>query len=153
MGSAREIVRVRFQNVRLMLLLVASSSRRPSIARLRGTVSTSVPPVSGPIPTSNSACSGSGHHESSKIVGHWTPTEPRPHADREAQFIVRSSRVIDVRGNQLRTKFASLLLLRTSCTSFLYNLGLRSTLKPQRGKVCFVVKSSIGLGDLRLCLL
>jgi hypothetical protein len=35
----------------------------------------------------------------------------------------------------------------------LYNLGLRSTFKPQRGKVCFIVKSGIGLGDLRLCLL
>jgi hypothetical protein len=32
-------------------------------------------------------------------------------------------------------------------------LGLRSTLKPQCGKVCFIVKSGIGLGDLRLCLL
>jgi hypothetical protein len=30
---------------------------------------------------------------------------------------------------------------------------LRSTLKPQCGKVCFIVKSSIGLGDLCLCLL
>ena len=35
----------------------------------------------------------------------------------------------------------------------LCNLGLRSTLKPQCGKVCFIVKSGIGLGDLRLCLL
>jgi hypothetical protein len=34
-----------------------------------------------------------------------------------------------------------------------YNLGLRSTLKPQCGKVCFIVKSGIGLGDLCLCLL
>jgi hypothetical protein len=32
-------------------------------------------------------------------------------------------------------------------------LGLRSTLKPQCGKVGFIVKSGIGLGDLRLCLL
>ena len=33
------------------------------------------------------------------------------------------------------------------------NLGLRSTLKPQGGKICFIVKSGIGLGDLRLSLL
>jgi hypothetical protein len=33
------------------------------------------------------------------------------------------------------------------------NLWLRSTLEPQRRKVCFIVKSGIGLGDLRLCLL
>src|ERR1700691_649838 len=35
----------------------------------------------------------------------------------------------------------------------LYNLGLRSTLKPQCGEVSFIVKSGIGLSDLRLCLL
>jgi hypothetical protein len=33
------------------------------------------------------------------------------------------------------------------------NLWLRSTLKAQCGKVGFIVKSGIGLGDLRLCLL
>jgi len=33
------------------------------------------------------------------------------------------------------------------------HLGLRSTLKPQCGKVCFIVKSGIGLGDLCLRLL
>ncbi len=71
----------------------------------------------------------------------------------ETGFAEISSRVIDVPGNQLRIEFASLPALRTSCASFLYNLGLQSTLKPQCGEVCFIVKSGIGLGDLRLCLL
>ncbi len=34
-----------------------------------------------------------------------------------------------------------------------YDLRLRATLEPQRGEVRFIVKTSIGLGDLRLCLL
>ena len=53
------------------------------------------------------------------------------------------------RANKIR--FAP--VLEKSCVTYPYNLGLGSTLKPQCGKVCFIVKSRIGLSDLRLCLL